>query len=229
MATQAQIEANRRNAQLSTGPKTDEGKAVASQNALKHGLRAEHAIVADEDAAVFEAFAAQYLDELAPVGIEEETLAERIVHLQWKLRRIPRLEREAYDMIMSPPAGGYIERNPVRGFVRGLQAGTSALCPIGAVQNYDLRLSRELRACKKEYRGLQAERRAVEAEGREDEKHEMAERTQFRPKRVEAQGLPPGIRETDSPWLEQVMRPLRPRTSVVPKPGGPERPERSWR
>ncbi|MGB2610780.1 MAG: hypothetical protein WBC80_17530, partial [Isosphaeraceae bacterium] len=40
MATAAQIEANRRNAQRSTGPKTDEGKDRVRRNAFKHGMTA---------------------------------------------------------------------------------------------------------------------------------------------------------------------------------------------
>ncbi len=40
MATSAQIAANQRNAQKSTGPKTEKGKARSRENALKHGLRA---------------------------------------------------------------------------------------------------------------------------------------------------------------------------------------------
>src|SRR5262249_22248711 len=38
MATQAQIDANRQNAQLSTGPTTDEGKERTRHNATRHGL-----------------------------------------------------------------------------------------------------------------------------------------------------------------------------------------------
>ena len=41
MATQAQIDANRRNARLSTGPKSPQGKAAVSRNALKHGFRSD--------------------------------------------------------------------------------------------------------------------------------------------------------------------------------------------
>jgi hypothetical protein len=40
MATDAQVAANRLNAQESTGPRTTEGKAVVAQNAVKHGLLA---------------------------------------------------------------------------------------------------------------------------------------------------------------------------------------------
>jgi hypothetical protein len=54
MATQAQILANRRNAQRSTGPKTAEGKATAAKNATKHGLFARYDVVISENQADFD-------------------------------------------------------------------------------------------------------------------------------------------------------------------------------
>ena len=45
MASEAQIQANRANAQKSTGPRTAEGKATVAQNAVKHGLRAEQMVI----------------------------------------------------------------------------------------------------------------------------------------------------------------------------------------
>ena len=50
MASQKQIDANRRNAQKSTGPITDLGKATAKFNALKHGMTASTAVLPYEDA-----------------------------------------------------------------------------------------------------------------------------------------------------------------------------------
>jgi len=54
MSTEAQIHANRQNAQKSTGPKTAEGKAAVSQNAVKHGLIASEAVITGENLADYE-------------------------------------------------------------------------------------------------------------------------------------------------------------------------------
>jgi hypothetical protein len=59
MATQRQIEANRKNAKRSTGPKTTDGKAKVKYNALKHGLLADAALLPDEDEAAFCELSAQ--------------------------------------------------------------------------------------------------------------------------------------------------------------------------
>ena len=99
MSTKAQLTANQQNAQKSTGPQTDEGKAVVSQNAVKHGIFAE-SVIQGEDPADYEAFHDQFLAELAPVGMVESMLAERIVSLWWRLRRAERMQNEAIeDMI----------------------------------------------------------------------------------------------------------------------------------
>jgi hypothetical protein len=99
MATQAQIKANRQNARKSTGPKTDEGKAAVSQNAVKHGLFAE-SVINGENPAEYEAFHDEMLAELSPVGMIESTLAERIVSLFWRLKRAERMQNQVIeDMI----------------------------------------------------------------------------------------------------------------------------------
>ena len=98
MATQAQIQANRQNAQKSTGPKTSEGKAAVSQNAVKHGLFAAEAVISVEDPADYELYRDEYLAELAPVGMVESMLAERIVSLSWRLQRAERMHNEAIDV-----------------------------------------------------------------------------------------------------------------------------------
>ena len=100
MPTTAQIMANRNNSRKSTGPRTDEGKAVVSQNAIKHGLFAAEAVITGENPADYEAYHDQYLAELLPIGMTESMLAERIVSLAWRLRRAERMQNQAIeDMI----------------------------------------------------------------------------------------------------------------------------------
>ena len=92
MTLNLQIEANRRNARLSTGPRTEQGKRSSRMNALRHGLTAQHVTVFDEREADFRRFQRQLLGVLRPAGAMEAQLAERAVICAWRLRRVYRIE-----------------------------------------------------------------------------------------------------------------------------------------
>src|SRR4029077_7780680 len=84
MTSFRQIEANRRNAQLSTGPVTEEGKRRSRQNAIRHGLTAETVIDALEDAEDYAAFEmAVTADHDAQSAVERE-LVLRLASLLWR-------------------------------------------------------------------------------------------------------------------------------------------------
>ncbi len=102
MATQAQILANRRNAQKSTGPRTSEGKAAVSQNAVKHGLLTRHDVISSESQDDFRLYREQMLAELAPASPMESMLAERIVTLSWRLKRASRIQNQTIDALNAP-------------------------------------------------------------------------------------------------------------------------------
>ena len=104
MSSEKKIAANRRNCQKSTGPCTPQGKAVVSQNALKHGLTAK-TVIRSEDQAEFDLHRTQILDELAPSTPIESFLAERIVDLSWKLKRIGYLQNQTIDALGTPKTG----------------------------------------------------------------------------------------------------------------------------
>jgi len=106
MSTQAQIQANRRNAQKSTGPKTAEGKAVVAQNALKHGLFAHENVIKCEKQADFDRFREELLMGLSPVGGVEAMLAERVVSLSWRLKRVERMSNEVLDVKIAQATAG---------------------------------------------------------------------------------------------------------------------------
>jgi hypothetical protein len=89
--SERRIEANRRNALRSTGPKSRRGKDLAARNSLKHGLLAKSAVImlgpAKENKAEFEELLRGLQDYFGPVGAAEELLVEEIAVSYWKERR----------------------------------------------------------------------------------------------------------------------------------------------
>ena len=92
MATEKQIQANRNNAKKSTGPRTEQGKSRASQNALKHGLLARDAVLPGEDPADYETQIAALEADIQPEGAVECELVRQMADAQWRMRRLARIE-----------------------------------------------------------------------------------------------------------------------------------------
>jgi hypothetical protein len=99
MTTEAQILANRLNAQKSTGPRTIEGKSAVSQNAVQHGFSAHLDVISSESQADFDQYRDQLLAELDPATPMESMLAERIVSLSWRLKRIYSIQNQTIDAL----------------------------------------------------------------------------------------------------------------------------------
>src|SRR5712692_1565455 len=81
MPTEAQINANRLNAQKSTGPKTPEGKAASSLNALKSGIDAWSHIIPGED----------------PADPTQLALVDTLISTEWIQRRLRRIEAQLWN------------------------------------------------------------------------------------------------------------------------------------
>jgi ribosomal silencing factor RsfS len=92
MATLKQFEANRRNAQKSTGPKTPDGKAAVSMNALRHGLRARTVVLPGEDREEFDHLCDDLEVEWHPQSRTEQFYVEQMAVSQWKLTRMEVVE-----------------------------------------------------------------------------------------------------------------------------------------
>src|SRR5256885_1560599 len=93
MASPKQIEANRRNAKKSTGPRTSAGKTKVAMNAVKHGLLAQQVVLPNEDEQEFAEFTIRLAHELQPVGELEDLFAGMIAACAWRLRRLQRVEK----------------------------------------------------------------------------------------------------------------------------------------
>ncbi len=100
MSTQEQTNANRKNAQSSTGPKTPEGKAISSQNGVKHGFFAKNDVISGEDPAAYEQHRQDIYDEFAPMTPTESVLTQRIASLSWRLMRADRLQTTTINTLV---------------------------------------------------------------------------------------------------------------------------------
>jgi hypothetical protein len=152
--TEKQLQANRRNARLSTGPKTPEGKNRVRWNALKHGLLARSIVVpangSPENRTQFFYLLAQLHQQLQPVGILEEMLVEQIAVAYWRLRRALKAEsgeigEQLEDWKKLQNTAVFSDQNPSE---RRFHTGSLAL-PLGYaaknIRRYEAAIHRQLR------------------------------------------------------------------------------------
>lgn len=126
MATEAQIAANRLNAQKSTGPRTDAGKAIVSRNAEKHAKFARAMLVSSqslkESSAEFRALCDEYYESLDPVGPLEEMLVDRIVTAVWRMHRARHVESGEIALNLGGQDKKPEEINPVPTLLKAAEA-----------------------------------------------------------------------------------------------------------
>jgi hypothetical protein len=101
MPSEAQISANRRNAKLSTGPRSEAGRARSSMNALKSGIHAKSEIIPGENPDELAALTAEYYQSVQPQGREEAVLVDQLISADWQLRRLRHSEAGIYTKFMS--------------------------------------------------------------------------------------------------------------------------------
>ena len=109
MATEAQIEANRKIAQRSTGPTSPEGKARSCMNRLSHGFTSSVLFIAGEKPEEFNLLLADLHNEFQPATPTEQILLEKMVHHQWFSLRACRLQSVALNS--SATASGYMPKD----------------------------------------------------------------------------------------------------------------------
>ena len=97
MSTEAQINANRLNAQKSTGPVTPEGKAKSALNALKSGIDAWSTIICGEDPAELETLTEQFLQHYRPADPVQLSLVDTLISTEWIQRRLRRIEGQLWN------------------------------------------------------------------------------------------------------------------------------------
>jgi hypothetical protein len=97
MATDRQIEANRKNAQKCTGPRTEKGKAASSQNALKTGLDAKSEVLRFESRPDYEALIAEFYARYNPTVPEDRALVDMLIRSEWLSRRYTAIDTAIWE------------------------------------------------------------------------------------------------------------------------------------
>ncbi len=120
MPTAVQCLANHANAQLSTGPRTEQGKARSAQNRLSHGLSSREFIVLPGQQDEFDEFSAGLHEAVQPAGALEFDLFTQLAHASWKLRRCRCAEVQIYNESASPDLDPVLAPE-IEARLRGLQ------------------------------------------------------------------------------------------------------------
>jgi hypothetical protein len=94
--SEARLAANRANAQLSTGAKTEAGKAASSKNALKTALTGRTVLLPTDDAERYERHLIAYDKAYGPIGERECELVQSLADATWRIDRIPGIEEALY-------------------------------------------------------------------------------------------------------------------------------------
>src|SRR6266702_5734953 len=159
MTSERQIEANRRNAQKSTGPKTPEGRAAVRLNGVKHGLTANILVFQGEDESEFTALLDSLEAEHAPATPTEEILVRHLAMASWRLQRLYHLEASAFKICRSN-----IQRNLDEDFPDITDSGRFGYAVMDNAQNlanfpiYEARLERSFHKTLRELQRIRAER-----------------------------------------------------------------------
>ena len=164
----AQLLANQANAQKSTGPRTEEGKARSKMNARRHGLTGQFYVMNEEDGRAYAEFERGLFRALAPVGEYEQQLSTNIAQNHWRLNRARAIEFNNFGLgheefidqfdTDSPEVAAAIAQ--AQTWIRDHQALTNLTL-------YETRIERMITKNKRELDELQRLRKATEAEARE--------------------------------------------------------------
>jgi hypothetical protein len=98
MISLQRLEANRRNALRSTGPRTEDGKQRSRANAVRHGLTAETVVGSLEDAEDYKAFEAAIISDYDAETAVARELVLRLASLLWRLRRANAIEADLFEI-----------------------------------------------------------------------------------------------------------------------------------
>jgi hypothetical protein len=163
--SETQLEANRQNAQKSTGPRTEEGKKRCRINATRHGLTGQFHAFSHEDKRAFDQHCEGLMADYNPATYREKMLAMSIAEDMWRLNRARALENNIFAIGMSGAIGAATNVDSAEGHAAACQARVWLADGrnIQLLALYETRIRRNIEKNEKQLKELQAERKAAHA------------------------------------------------------------------
>ena len=213
MATEAQTNANRENAEKSTGPRTPQGKAISSRNSLVHGMTSGKFLPPDGDPDEFFQLLDQFRDRFQPFDQAEDALVERLVAAEFKMRSVRYADAALFHIQAAedPMLERYKQEGRTNLLAWAFHSDAKYSNSFSKLIRYEGFLQREFSRALRELYMMQDERRARLAEA-------AARNAETEPSEPET---PPA-----TPKTEKTKRTQFPGSSGVPNGGGtPHQPQ----
>jgi hypothetical protein len=156
--SEARLAANAANAQLSTGPRTSEGKAKSSVNAVKTALTGRTVLLPTDDVAAYRKHVQIFTDEFQPVGPHESELVQALADHGWRLDRIASLEMAIYAYGHEQFAEQFADRGPLQSGLTQMHTFLHYEKQLRNLQMQEMRIRRNREKDTAELRRLQNER-----------------------------------------------------------------------
>jgi len=164
-SSQAQINANRANAQLSTGPKTEAGRAISSQNALRTALTGRTVLLPTDNLDEYKSLQTQFLTTYKPATEDERALVQELLDTTWRIKRILNLEFAIFAKGSVEFADSFPDLTPdARNQLILAETYLKYEKSIRNLNTQEARLQRKLAKDQAELTRLQTERRQAEAQ-----------------------------------------------------------------
>jgi hypothetical protein len=168
MVSERRIEANRRNAQRSTGPRTPQGRARSSINALRHGITGQVSIMTTEDRAAHDKFVQELIDRLRPEDPLELQFASLVAEDFWRLQRIRSVENDILALgNFSEAADIDVDHPEIHTSLTRAQTFLDRSKDFERLTLYEQRINRAIEKNRRQLDELQAERKRLREEALE--------------------------------------------------------------
>lgn len=161
MSTPAQVAANQANAQLSTGPKSEAGRAASSQNAATHLLTSKTRVALPGEEEAFAAHLKSYLDRYRPVDAPERDCVRVLAEENWRLDRAHAMEKALYEQAL-------FENPDEPAALVCAQAFLDPKRGIKTIALYATRIQRDIKKTQAQLDALQSSRKSAYAQAEEE-------------------------------------------------------------